>query len=693
MKRVQMTVLRSDVNTVIEYLGRRKVMHFVISDSSSANISSVAGNVDNAKNAGSDANSVNNTNNTKIPANSEYLRINGLMEKLRSSCEFLGVELPAEPAPDSVMPAEADEALCEKLCSAVNSLKEREIIVRQEKKSVEEAYNEASAFSNLNAPFADLDQLSFITLRVGRLDPKVQAELKGKLGERALIIPLGGEGNDRVLAASSRKGRFALDSELKRCLFKPIAVPEGYQGIPSELLDGLRDRLKKAEKELEDIENEKTRMCDESRAALNRLGSILLMSLAAEDIKSRLISTPSVYLLSGWIPADLINQTAADLSKITGGRTAIRIYVPDEIPEVKDGSEKVPVSMKHGKFVKGFEGVVFSYGAPLYGTIDPTPLVAVFFTLLFGIMFGDSGQGAVLLLLGLIAGRYKGFAKFKHYSTPLISVGIASIVMGLLTGEIFTREELLVVPTRAITGAITGQPIDRLITIMPLAEHGGSVKKLFYFFGFTIGMGVVLNSIGLLINLFNKCVLKKYEAAFFGKTGLAGLLLFWYAIFIAIRCIFFNGRFEYFDLAGILIPCICIFFGPLIWRCIARERPLLIHGIMTFIMEGFVEVMETASGYISNTVSFLRVGAFALSHGVLSYIVFRFTEELANSGGGPIGSISALLVLIFGNLVIIVLEGMIVAIQVVRLQYYEFFSKFFTETGVEFAPFRFRKSE
>jgi V/A-type H+-transporting ATPase subunit I len=110
-------------------------------------------------------------------------------------------------------------------------------------------------------------------------------------------------------------------------------------------------------------------------------------------------------------------------------------------------------------------------------------------------------------------------------------------------------------------------------------------------------------------------------------------------------------------------------------------------------MEGFVEVMETASGYISNTVSFLRVGAFALSHAVLSYIVFRFTEELVNSGGGPIGSVSGLLVLIFGNLVIIVLEGMIVAIQVVRLQYYEFFSKFFTETGVEFAPFRFRKSE
>jgi len=86
------------------------------------------------------------------------------------------------------------------------------------------------------------------------------------------------------------------------------------------------------------------------------------------------------------------------------------------------------------------------------------------------------------------------------------------------------------------------------------------------------------------------------------------------------------------------------------------------------------------------------VGAFALSHAVLSYIVFRFTEELVNIGN-PFGSVSGALILVFGNVIIIVLEGMIVAIQVVRLQYYEFFSKFFTETGIEFSPFRFRKSE
>jgi V/A-type H+-transporting ATPase subunit I len=140
-----------------------------------------------------------------------------------------------------------------------------------------------------------------------------------------------------------------------------------------------------------------------------------------------------------------------------------------------------------------------------------------------------------------------------------------------------------------------------------------------------------------------------------------------------------------------LIPVLLIFFGPVIWKCIAREKPVLEHGIMTFIMEGFVEILDTASSFISNTVSFLRVGAFALSHAVLSYIVFSFSERLATAGG-PLFSFSAFFIMIFGNAVIIFLKGMIVAIQVVRLQYYEFFSKFFTGTGQEFTPFNFRKN-
>ncbi|MFP3040342.1 V-type ATP synthase subunit I [Treponema primitia] len=677
MKQVELTVLDRDVDGVIEYLGRRALMHF-------------------PKEAG-DA----------VPedrlADKGIVRtdISDTLEKIKASAVYLGVEIPTEPDESSKFPGPDEAALTEKICSRIELLNGKENETLKEKKKVEDALSEANAFSNLNAPFADLDQLSYLTLRIGRLEPERLEDLRSNLADRAVIIPLGsGKDDDRILAASSRKGRFALDSELKKQEFVPIAVPEGYKGVPGELLSGLQTRLGGMEEALKSIEADKKQVKEEYGPALAALHGSFLMASITEDLKHRLASTKSVYVLSGWVPADSMGKLVEDLEKRTEGRVGVRAFDPNEIPEVRDGKTKVPVSLNHGAFVKGFEGVVFSYGAPLYGTIDPTPLVAFFFTILFGIMFGDVGQGFVLFLAGILTGRrgIKALSKFKNYSTPLISVGIASMVMGFLNGEIFASEELFVRPTRALTGFLTGHPVDRILTLMPLTEKGGSVTKLFYFFGFTIAVGIVFNSIGLLVNIVNQWGLKKYERALFSKTGISGLLLFWYAISIAIRCLL-GGRFAWFDGIGLALPVFCIFFGPVLWRVFAREKPVLEHGLMVFIMEGFVEILETVSTYISNTVSFLRVGAFALSHAVLSFIIFKLSEMVMTAAGGSAGSFAGslggsaafLLVMIFGNTVIILLEGMIVAIQVVRLQYYEFFSKFFTETGVEFTPFRFRR--
>ena len=117
---------------------------------------------------------------------------------------------------------------------------------------------------------------------------------------------------------------------------------------------------------------------------------------------------------------------------------------------------------------------------------------------------------------------------------------------------------------------------------------------------------------------------------------------------------------------------------------VAGRRPILSNGFGSFLISGIVGIIEVVSGYLSNTVSFVRVGAFALSHAVLDFLIYTLTQLC----GGE-GSIAGILILIFGNALIIVLEGMVVAIQVIRLQYYEFFSKFFHETGKEFKPFKF----
>ena len=167
------------------------------------------------------------------------------------------------------------------------------------------------------------------------------------------------------------------------------------------------------------------------------------------------------------------------------------------------------------------------------------------------------GQGFVLFLLGLLIVKKKLKILSMNYARPLIFVGIASMIMGVLYGSVFANETLLEKPIEIITGAITGHPVSHIIHLMP---DRNNLSKLFAFFGFSIGIGVILNSMGLILNIVNQCLLKNYEKAFFSKTGLAGLLFFWYAIFIAIRIIL-GGQFVTLDFLGLSIPVFCIFFG------------------------------------------------------------------------------------------------------------------------------------
>jgi len=665
MKFVELVVLKNDMDTVLEYLGKKAAIQFPEKEG--------------------------------VFDNHEISNIRNITARLLDAGDYIGVNLHAVrndegPAPDQDFQdggyqkrRQKLEALVETICSAVEELKDRQYKAEYEKSRVREAINEARAFSKMNVPFSDFEHLSFLCLRFGRLDPKGVSDLRESLKNRAVIIPLD---ENRILAASSKKGRFALDSQLKKVSFEPIAIPENYKGIPAHMMTSLNEQYEKLGQELNSIIIEKEKMKAGYESDLIQLVREWNIALLIEEIKIRFTATENMYHFSGWIVADRQAELIRELSKITSGRIAVHSYSPNEVPSVKSGQEKVPVAMKHNAFVRGFEGVVFSYGAPMYGTIDPTPIVAIFFTLMFGIMFGDAGQGLLLLLTGLlIKWLPEKLSKFNKYSTPLVSVGAASILMGLLAGSVFTNEHLLTAPTKAVTAAITGKPMDRILHILPMASEGGSITKLLYFFAFTVAIGIIINSLGLIINIFNRCVFKKFQAAFFSKTGLAGLLFFWYALFIALRIIL-GGRFEAYDFAGLLIPVFCIFFGQVIWRIIAREKPVLENGLLSFIMEGFVEVLDTVSTYFSNTVSFLRVGAFALAHAVFSFIIFYFTEQLASSGIA--GTLSAALIMIAGNAIIIVLEGLIVAIQVIRLQYYEFFNKFFIETGVEFAPFSFK---
>jgi V/A-type H+-transporting ATPase subunit I len=607
-----------------------------------------------------------------------------LKVRLQSFAHFLGMNGDSAAESGSAAPDRHDlSRRAADILETARPLVEQESRLIQRRLGLRQAVDELAAFARLKVPLGDVQRLNHLTVRIGSVAPEAMAELTSTLGKRALVIPLDRPGY--LMALSPRKGRWALDTELSRRDFQAAQFPADRTGVPADMLDALREELASIEHSLEEIEVQKAAVRRERGAELSALLADLDLSVTIDSVKLTLACSGSVQKVSGWIPRRRLDAVLEGLDSLTQGRVAVRVFDPGELAEVSSGKVKVPVSTPHGRVVKSFERMVFSYSIPLYGTVDPTPFVAVMFVLLFAIMFGDVGQGFVGVLLGLLinSGRIASFEKFrrKSFGTTFLVAGLASMVSGFFYGSFFANEHVLEPVTRLVTQALLGRSLPHIVSLQ-------GFQKIILFFGITVGVGAVINSVGLVINIVNYARRRDWEKAVLSKTGAAGAMFFWYVLFIAVR-ILAGGRLVSIDLAVIAVPLLALFFRELIVHLARGHRPLLKDGLFAFIMEGIVEILESTIYYVSNSVSFLRVAAFALAHAVLSSIVFLLSDLV---GGAPGGIVYRILVILIGNAIIIVLEGLIVTIQVVRLQYYEFFSKFFSETGEEFAPFILRSS-
>lgn len=650
MRLIELMVLREDIHSVLKYLGELGEFQFqqeFASDSS-----------DSAKRLNPDA--------------SVFERL----QQVRAALDL--PDLDGYKVSVS-LPSDADFESATKIIDSVEDIHKKELTAADEEKRAVSAYKEALAFANLKVSYSDLESLSFLTLRIGKIDPEKIDDLKARLGSRGIIVKLGDD-DSRILAASSKKARFALDGELKEAGFTELQVPKDFKGIPDEVLLTLERNKTEAAAALEEIQTERLNFAETHKDELYRLLQIYSIGSQIYSVENSLESTEFVYRITGWIPAFLIRKVMKDLDELTQSRAGIREFLPTEVPSVISGQEKVPVQVKHGKIVSNFERMIFSYGSPLYGTIDPTPFVALFFTVLFGIMFGDAGQGLCFLIIGILCCLKKiKISGWEKFGGIFCCIGISSTIMGLLTGEFFANETLLRPFALWVTG-LFGTPHAPILHMMPSSDPA-SITRMFAFFGFTISIGFIINSCGLIINIINQFSLRRIGKALFGKTGISGAVFFWYVIIFAVRVALFNHAPAAYDWVIISVSLFLTACSEIFQRLVDGERPILENGLFSAVIGAVVEIIEVISSYLSNTVSFVRVGAFALAHAVLGYIINTFVELAPGAGG--------IAVAILGNAIVVVLEGMIVAIQVVRLQYYEFFSKFFSETGREFKPFSF----
>lgn len=298
-----------------------------------------------------------------------------------------------------------------------------------------------------------------------------------------------------------------------------------------------------------------------------------------------------------------------------------------------------------------FRPLVQSYGTARYRDVDPTPFTIVSFVVMFGMMFGDIGHGLLLVLLGLLLRRMRAgrFASLRHLWVIVSAAGLSGAFFGLLYGEFFGPTHL--VPTLWLN------PLDEPIRLLVAA----------------LGVGAVLLTVSYLIGIVNRWRGDGLKAAVFAQFGVAGLLAFVGALVLV------GG--IYFALPLLVVGGACI--GVLGLVLLAIGLALDAGRGAAAVTQATIEFVDAVIRLFSNLVSFTRLAAFGLMHAAISGIVLAAATAL---WGGIAGALAAILVFCAGNAIAFGLEALVTAVQALRLEYYELYSRLFTGEGHPFSP-------
>jgi V/A-type H+/Na+-transporting ATPase subunit I len=381
---------------------------------------------------------------------------------------------------------------------------------------------------------------------------------------------------------------------------------------------------------------------------LERLASAGRIDLIAGEaqLESRTAATVtrgSVAGLLGWAPEREVPVLAQAISPSGGA------VVPLPVPRGID-----PPSLVHSRsgLNKSLAPLVDTYTTVPYADVDPTVLAGLAFMVMFGMMFADAGQGALLLLGGLLlrAGRLHRLRGVRVAWPFIVGCGVAAIVFGVLFGEFFGPTEVL--PTLWV------KPLEQPILLL----------------GVSIGVGACLLAGAYALGTINRWREGGWRAALLATSGVAGAVLF---LGLGLICLgAYLGHGWLFALA------VLVSAGGLTLAYLGLVRAA--GGGATGAGQAGVELFDGVIRLGTNLVSFARLAAFGLAHAALLGMVWQATTGLWARGGW--GWLAAVAVFLLGNLLTFVLEGVVAGVQALRLEYYELFSRVFVTEGRAFSP-------
>jgi V/A-type H+-transporting ATPase subunit I len=428
--------------------------------------------------------------------------------------------------------------------------------------------------------------------------------------------------------------------------FNEFKFPENLPSNPKEALEDLDKRISLKINELEDLTKTVQEVRKDLRSRRDYVGFL-------REAKASLLRTKNLSIVQGWIPERLIKNLENKVSQLTSKIFYLKVEDPRE-------DEEVPVELANKGLLKHFELLTVVQGIPSYKEIDPTLIYSILFPIMYGMMFGDVGNGLIILIWGfLFYKRSKPFLGIPRRALNRLGIimmigGLSAMIFGILYGSVFLDETLL--------HPLWLRPTENINGIMAIALEFGVAQLI----------------IALILNIINNISRGEIKEAVFSGKGVIGLVYYIVGIILAIKLIkgglqlslFLTPDNQPLTFSALALLAI-IFLSPTIKHIGSH------HSLGENMIEGFGEFIEVFLSYITNSISYVRLAAFAIAHGVLA--------SFAHILGESIGLLPSLLLV---NIIVILIEGFAAGIQSIRLIYYEFSTKFFKGNGTRFKPIK-----
>ena len=577
----------------------------------------------------------------------------GRLQKFHEIFEYCQVKAELVPIPESLSDDEV-ETFINKLDRNLHTVQTEREKLQKDMEEKTYAVSQLEHFFSLDIALDEVFSSQFIKVRFGRLPADSYEKLKAYRPNPYILFMPCSHDEDYYwgMYLAPLDGAEEVDRVFASLFFERLRIPDS-SGTPQAAvaylqkeLEGLKDRLAEQDKMIDNYFKNHRLECMQLYSQVKR-------NYDAFEIRRYASRYAGSFMLLGWVPEKSLAAFHKYMDAVDG------IEVEYNKPEQSKRFEP-PTKLRNHKPFRPFEYYVKLYGVPNYKEADPTILVAITYTILFGIMFADLGQGIVLAVAGYIMWKWKRMDVGKI----LIPCGISGALFGCVFGSVFGYEHVLD-PVYRILG-FSEKPIDVMESATTLLA-------------FSIGIGVVLILIAMVSNVYSSLKRRDYGSAIFGHNGLAGLLF--YGSILGFAAVALTGSsFPTLPIVlfGMVLPVILIFFKEPLGKLVARKEDWKPEKWGDYVLENVFELFEVILSYLTNTVSFLRVGAFVLVHAGMMMVFFSLAEILP----GPV----SIIMIVFGNAFVTVLEGLLVSIQVLRLEFYEMFSRFYIGEGHPFEP-------